>query len=210
MCEKNLANYIENLYSDVNMVNKHKFIDDTKLLDFVPVVDQDVSRFLGILLKISGAKNILEIGTSIGYSTISMANVIKNTNGTIKTIEFDEIVVKQAKENFERFGVSDFIEVVIGDAKKVLPSLDEQFDLIFLDVDKRLYEPLLNDCVRLLSKNGVLVAEDTLFPVLDLDEKWHYLINPIEKFNQAVIDHENLESTILPIGDGVTIAVKKN
>ena len=166
--------------------------------------------FLGILLKISGAKNILEIGTSIGYSTISMANVIKNTNGMIKTIEFDEIVAKQAKENFERLGVSDYIEVVIGDAKKVLPSLDEQFDLIFLDVDKRLYEPLLNDCVRLLSENGVLVAEDTLFPVLDLDEKWHYLINPIEKFNQAVIDYENLESTILPIGDGVTIAVKKN
>lgn len=77
-----------------------------------------------------------------------------------------------------------------------------------IQVDKRLYAPLLDDCVRLLRSDGILVAEDTLFPVLDLDPKWHDLIAPIETFNREILSHPDLKSTILPVGDGVTIAVK--
>jgi predicted O-methyltransferase YrrM len=67
----------------------------------------------------------------------------------------------------------------------------------------------LSDCIRLLRARGLLVVEDTLFPVIDLDTKWRHLIPPIEEFNSLVAAHQEIESTILPVGDGVTIAVKK-
>jgi predicted O-methyltransferase YrrM len=97
----------------------------------------------------------------------------------------------------------------IGDAQALIPQLQDTFDFIFLDVDKRLYPKLLPDCARVLKPGGLLVAEDTLFPVIDLDQKWHHLIPPIKEFNRLVADTPNLESTVLPIGDGVTLAVKK-
>lgn len=201
--------YIDNLYEASEGVNKDAYIHNTELKDFIPVVDQDVSRLLALILRLTKAKKVLEIGTSIGYSTVSMANILKEHNGNIVTVEYDKVVANQAKRNFINAGVQDIVDIRIGDAKEIIPLLKEEFDLIFLDVDKRLYAPLLNDCVRLLKKGGVLIAEDTLFPVIDLADKWKYLIPHIQKFNEEVISNDELESTILPIGDGVTLAFKK-
>ena len=138
-----------------------------------------------------------------------MATALKEWQGKVVTIEFDDQVARQAHLNFERAGVDTIIEQKTGDAREIMPQLSGEFDLIFLDVDKRLYAPLLTDCVRLLRRGGLLVAEDTLFPVLDLDPKWHYLIEPIETFNRLILEQPDLESTILPVGDGVTVALKK-
>ena len=76
-------------------------------------------------------------------------------------------------------------------------------------MDKRLYPLLFDDCLRLLRSGGILVAEDTLFPVLDLDKKWWDLIAPIRQFNAMVVSSPALQSTLLPIGDGVIVAVKR-
>jgi caffeoyl-CoA O-methyltransferase len=126
------------------------------------------------------------------------------------TTEYDDEVAGQARVNFERAGLSSCIQLRIGDARDVIPELEDgSFDFVFLDVDKRLYPPLLPHCVRVLRDGGLLVAEDTLFPVIELDPKWHDLIPSIEEFNRLVANHEELESTILPVGDGVTLAVRK-
>lgn len=199
--------YIENLYKGVNVTDKDSFVDQTQLDSYIPVVDQDVSRLLSLMIRATNAKDILEIGTSIGYSTVSMANMI-GEDGRIVTVDFDKTVAKEAFANFKRNSVDHKIELKIGDAKTVIPSLDQMFDIIFLDVDKRLYEPLLDCCIKKLKPNGMLIAEDTLFPVLDLDPKWHYLIEPIEVFNKAVLERTDIISTILPIGDGVTLITK--
>ncbi len=204
-----IRNYIESLYKEKEETNRKRFQEETELKDFVPVVDDDVARYLKQLVKMLKANKILEIGTSIGYSTVSMASIVKEWGGQITTIEYDEKVGKQAKENFVRAGVSKWVEIILGDAKEIVPSLSQEYDLIFQDVDKRLYPLLLEDCIRLLKTGGVLVAEDTLFPVIDLDPKWHYLIPPIKEFNRLVASDERLESTIIPIGDGVTVAIKK-
>ena len=84
-----------------------------------------------------------------------------------------------------------------------------EYDLIFQDVDKKLYTQLYEDCIRILKTDGIFVAEDTLFPVIDLDEKWHYLIPSIEEFNRLVVNDPRVESTIIPIGDGVTVLIKR-
>ncbi|OPJ63092.1 O-methyltransferase [Clostridium oryzae] len=204
-----IGSYIKGLYEEKEKLNRQKFIRKTKLKDFIPVVDDDVARMLKLLVAITKPKNILEIGTSIGFSAASMAETIKDYGGKITTIEYDEKVAAQAKQNFINTGVAECIEIKIGDAREIVPELDVEYDLIFQDVDKNLYPALFKDCLRILRKGGILVAEDTLFPVLDLDPKWHSLIPPIKEFNDMVINCKQLDSTIVPIGDGFTIAFKR-
>lgn len=110
--------YIENLYEDQEVMNRKKFQQETKLKDFIPVVDDDVARFLMLLIRIIKAKNILEIGTSIGYSATSMAQIVKEFGGKITTIEFDKEVAEQAKENFIKSGVDNIIDVKIAMQKR--------------------------------------------------------------------------------------------
>lgn len=202
-------NYINSLYSQQNTINKKKYESNTLLKDFIPVIEDDVARFLKLLIKITNAKKILEIGTSIGYSTTSMAEVLKSSEGSITTIEYDEKVAAQAIKNFKNANVNEIVDMKIGDARIILPELTDKFDMIFQDADKRLYPELLDKCIDLLKPGGLLIAEDTLFPVLDLDPKWHYLIPSIEEFNQLVVKDSRIDSTIIPLGDGVTIAIKK-
>lgn len=202
-------NYIEELYSSTNKINRKTYQEMTELKEFIPVVDDDVARYLKILIMIKRPKRILGIGTSIGYSTTSMAKAVKSFGGKITTVEYDEKVAKQAKGNFERTGVSDYIKILIGDAKEIVPKLEGGYDLIFQDVDKRLYPELYKECIRLLNPDGIFIAEDTLFPVIDLDEKWHCLIPSIEEFNKLVVNDSRVDSTIIPIGDGVTVIIKR-
>lgn len=200
--------YIKGLYEQNAELTRQEFVDKTQLKDFIPVIDDDVARFLKLIIQITKPKKILEIGTSIGYSTTSMAQIVKEYGGMITTIEYDEKVAAQAKLNFINAGVEDFIELKIGDAREIIPNIKEEFDLIFQDVDKKLYPLLFDDCLRILRLGGLLIAEDTLFPVLELEAKWHDLIKPIEQFNKLIVNCSELESTLLPIGDGVIIAVK--
>ncbi|MFX1592191.1 MAG: O-methyltransferase, partial [Promethearchaeota archaeon] len=178
--------YINKLYKDKDLLTKELYIEKTELKDFIPVIDDDVARFINIIINLFQPKKILEIGTSIGYSTTSMALNVRKYGGKIITIEYDEKVARQARKNFKRANLLDVIQLIIEDALEVIPNLNEEFDLIFLDVDKQLYPKLFDDCVKILKKGGILIAEDTLFPVIDLNPKWHYLIPSIEEFNKLV------------------------
>lgn len=205
----NVTLYINTLYEKSGF-NREKYIEATELKRFGPVVDEDVSRMLHILVRLTHAKRILEIGTSIGYSTLSMAKNIRDYGGKIITIEIDQQVAQQAMKNFERAGVTENIEVKIRDAFEIVPRIQEEFDLIFQDVgDKRLYPILFDHCVRLLKPGGLLLAEDSLLSAHDHNIiDGHNIIADIQKFNKMVADCPSLESTILPIGDGLTVAVK--
>ena len=202
------TSYIDALHEKRGL-SKKGCLEATELQEFGTVVDDDVSRMLSVLARLTHARRILEIGTSIGYSTVSIANAVKGNDGKILTIEHEQHVAQQAMKNFERPGVAQNIEVKIGDAREIVPRIREHFDLIFQDVgDKKLYPLLFDDCVRLLRPGGLLLAEDTLFPVMGLDSRGTRFVAPIQKFNEMVADNSFLESTILPIGDGLTIAVK--
>jgi predicted O-methyltransferase YrrM len=210
MDQDTAADYINALY-EKRTIGRNSYIDSSGLKKFGNVIDEDVSRALKLLVRLAGARNILEIGTSIGYSTLSMANAVKGRNGRIMTVEFDPQVARQAIKNFEREGVDDIIEVVVGDAREVVPKMRGPFDLIFQDVgNKGLYQVLLDDCIRLLKPGGLLLAEDTLFPIMDLRGMRPTTIQSIRMFNELVADSPYLESTILPIGDGLTVAIKND
>lgn len=202
--------YIESLYKKRKLTQK-QYIKATALKKFGPVIDDDVARMLQVLITLLRPEKILEIGTSVGFSTVSMAKAVQPYGGKITTIEFDAKVAEQAIENFAREKVIDQIEVIIGDASEMVPLLNEEYDLIFQDVgDKRLYAALLDDCVRLLKPGGVLLAEDTLLPVTLLPVfKWAKMREALAAFNKKVAGCPLLESTLLPVGDGLTVAVKR-
>jgi predicted O-methyltransferase YrrM len=205
------SRYINNLYKKRG-VNKKEYIESTELKKFGSVIDEDVSRMIQVLFMLTRPLKVLEIGTSIGYSTVSMATIVKEYGGKITTIEYDENVAEQAIKNFERFGVAENIEVKIGDAREILPQIESnEFDAIFQDVgDKKLYPVLFDDCLRILKHDGLLLAEDTLFPVMDRFKKYrNELVVPINEFNEMVANDPRLKSTLLSIGDGLTVAIKK-
>ena len=202
--------WIESLYRQKETLTKEDFIRLTDWKDFIPVVDDDVARFLRLLLTMKKPKRILEIGTSIGYSATNMALSAREFGGRIVTLEYDPKAAAQAERNFRRAGVDSVIEIRQGDALEILPKLaDDSFDLVFQDADKRLYSHLLPDCIRVLAPGGVFLADDALFPAMELDEKWRDLIPPVEEFDRRIAASPELVSTLLPIGDGLICAVKK-
>ena len=205
------SSYINQLY-EKRGINREEYIESTELEKFGSVVDEDVSRALQVLLRIIRPQRVLEIGTSIGYSTVSMASIVKEYGGKITTVEYDEHVAEHAVNNFRRLGVLENIDVKIGDAQEIIPKMEsEKFDVIFQDVgDKKLYPLLFDDCVRVLKSGGLLLAEDTLFPVMDRFKQDHNdLVVSIDEFNRMVANNPHLESTLLSIGDGLTVAIKK-
>ena len=208
---KEASDYINRLY-EKRGINREEYIEFTELEKFGSIVDEDVSRTLQVLFRLARPQQVLEIGTSIGYSTVSMASIVKEYGGKIITIEYDENVAEHAIKNFKRFGVSENIDVKIGDAQEIIPQIEsEKFDVIFQDVgDKKLYSQLFDDCVRILKPGGLLLAEDTLFPVMDRFKQHHNeLVISINEFNEMVANNPHLESTLLSIGDGLTVAIKK-
>ncbi len=202
--------YIEDLYSEKGSLRREEFVNQTSWKDFVPVIEDDAARFLQLILQMKKPKNILEIGTSIGFSATSMALTAREYGGKITTVEFDNTAAEQAKHNFERSGVQDIIQIKLGDACQIVPGFsDSSFDLVFQDVDNKLYPVLLKDCIRILKTGGIFIADDTLFPAMELDSKWNDQVEPIREFNRLVAAAPELESTLLPIGDGMIVAVKK-
>jgi predicted O-methyltransferase YrrM len=206
---KKANTYISSLYGAEQPLLKEAFIRATELKNFTEVVDDDVARMMKLVILIHKPKRVLEIGTSIGFSTCSMASILKQIGGRITTLEYDPVVAAQAQRNFDRMGLADVIHLRVGDAAEIIPTLDKGYDLIFQDADKRLYPRLLDACLDLLNPGGILMAEDTLFPVMDLDPGYHDLIEPIDRFNHLVSEKQGVLSTLLPLGDGLSIAVKQ-
>lgn len=203
-------NYIESLYGSKTVLGKKEFLSQTGWMDFIPVVDDDAARFLQIILQLKKPQKILEIGTSLGFSTTSMALTAQHYGGSITTIEYNTEVAEQARKNFYRAGVDEKIHLLQGDAIKIVADFpDGSFDMIFQDVDKRLYPVMLSDCIRILKSGGVLIGDDALFPVMALEMKWEDQVAPMQEFNTQVATSQQLESTLIPVGDGMIVAIKK-
>lgn len=205
-------NYIDGLYNNRKLTQK-RYSENTELKNYGQVVDDDVARMLQVLITATRPQKVLEIGTSIGFSTVMMAKAMSHYGGKIVTIELDKQVAEQAKANFKQQGVDEQIEVMVGDAREIVDNLQQDFDLIFQDVgDKTLYAEMIDSYLKLLKQGGILLAEDALFPLFEFHGEHSYL-NPmresLDMFNKQIADCTQFESTLLPIGDGLMVAVKK-
>jgi predicted O-methyltransferase YrrM len=201
--------YIDDIYKSNDRLRLAEYIKATGIESFGPPIEDEMARLFMILLNLAKPKRVLEIGMSIGFSTTALALVAKRFGGTVTTIEVDESIIEVARNAFEREGVSDNIEVIVGDAIGVLSEMEsESFDVVFQDSTKRGYPLMLEDCIRVLKKGGLFLVDDTLFPVIRQPNEWSESDRAIDKFNRELVKL-NVESTILPIGEGCTIAVKQ-
>jgi predicted O-methyltransferase YrrM len=170
-----------------------------------PDVGMEVGRFLSLLVRATRSRRALELGTSLGYSAIWLGRALQATGGTLLSVERDERLCELARRDIAGEGLSGVVEVVTGDVRAVLDSLTPGFDIILQDSDKALYPGLLGRCVELARPHGLIIADDALFKPRGVAEKFSA---PVHRYNEAVFADERLYSTILPIGDGITVSVK--
>mgnify|MGYP001558794145 CR=1 FL=1 len=159
-------------------------------------ISADTGEFFHILVLISQAKNILEVGTSNGYSTIWLGEAAKQNKGKITTIEISDHKVKMAANNFKRAKLTN-IKIVRGDALKEIPKLKGKFDFLFLDALKEDYINYFKLAYPKLTKNAVIVADNAI-----MFERYmrDYLV--------YVRSNKNLRSVLVPIGSGVEFTLK--
>ncbi len=187
-----------------------KFALDTD----VPIVRKDMQQFLKFLLTMHKPGTILEVGTAIGFSALLMSEA--DPEAQIITIEKYEKRIPLAKANFEKAGKADKITLLEGDATEILKDLKKPVDFIFMDAAKGQYINFLPDILRLLNPGGLLVSDNVLqdgdiiesrFAVTRRNRTIH---SRMRDYLYELTHHEALETVILPVGDGVTVSVKKS
>jgi predicted O-methyltransferase YrrM len=180
----------------------------------LPIVDAQVGSLLRVLAVAIGATRILEIGTAIGYSGIWLAGALP-PGGMLLTMEVDGGRARTARENFARAGYSSRVNVIVGDAQRMLPKVSGPFDLIFQDGDKQQYSPLLDRLASLLRPGGVLVTDNVLWDgevVPGFNAKPSHNANDtraIAEYNERLSRHQQLMTAIVPLRDGLAISVKR-
>ncbi len=188
-------------------------LEDYAEKNSVPIVQPETAKLLEVLVAMKQPKRILEIGCAIGYSAMLMAQDLAD-DGSITTLEWDGEMAEIARKNIESAGLSDVIKVIHDDAKTLVPTLSGEYDIIFLDGPKAHYIHMLNDCVRLLKKGGILIADNVLYKGMTADPEHVVrrkitIVKRLQHFISAQMQHPQLKAVLLPLGDGVTLAVKR-
>ena len=166
-------------------------------------------RFLSIITKLIKPKKILEIGTYTGYSAICMAEGLIE-NGIIHTIDINEELVSIQNKYFAKSKCNNSIIQHVGDARNIIKSINEKFDLVFLDADKENYIEYYELVIEKVKKGGLIIADNVLWtgkvvePKKDDDELTQYLID----FNKMINEDDRVENIILPLRDGLNIILK--
>lgn len=179
----------------------------------VPIIQPETAQFLTVIGNIIRPHDILEVGSAIGYSSILMADTLAD-GGKIVTMECDSGMARIARENIKRAGLYDTITLAEGDAKELMPNIGGKYDIIFLDGPKAHYIYMLNDCMRLLRTGGVLIADNVLYKGMTADDE-HVIrrkitiVKRLRRFVSALYARSELTTSVLPLGDGITISVKK-
>ena len=176
----------------------------------VPIVGPAVARVLYQLARMIGAKTVFEMGSAIGYSTIWWARAV-GEGGRVVYTDGDPKNAEEARRNFERAGVAKQISVRVGDALEILSEhKQEPFDIVFCDVDKEDYPKVLRLAAPRVRRGGLLVADNVLWSgrVVEGDKAKEATTRAILEFNRALYGSQEWFTTILPLRDGVAVAVK--
>lgn len=187
-------------------------IDEIKkkaLEDHIPIIMDDTLETVGQILQEKKPTRILEIGTAVGYSAIRFSKYLTE-QGYIDTIERDEERVKEAKNNIEDLKLQDKIHIFEGDALEILPTLTGPYDVVFIDAAKGKYPIFLTEALRMLEKNGIIIADNVLYKGYVMSDynkhKQRTAVRGLREFLKELTENENLETKILEVGDGLAIS----
>ncbi|MBQ2450184.1 MAG: O-methyltransferase [Lachnospiraceae bacterium] len=181
----------------------------------VPIIRPQMQSLLKFLLAWGKPREILEVGTAIGFSALLMSEYAPQ-GCHITTIEKYEKRIPLARENFKKAGKEENITLLEGDATEILAELKGEFDMIFMDAAKGQYINFMPDILRLLAPGGLLVSDNILQDGDIVESKYavtrrnRTIHNRMREYLYALTHHEELETVILPVADGVTLSVKKS
>ena len=206
-----LKGFINSLYPEnTEFLNR---LEKEALKDEIPIIRKDTQGLIRFLISVKKPEKILEIGTAVGFSAILMAEYSPH-NTRIITIEDYEKRIPAAKENIEKAGFSDKIKLLEGDAAKLLPEIDESFDLIFIDAAKAQYPVYLSESKRLLNPGGFIIADnclqggDILESRYAVERRDRTIHKRMREFLKEITSMKGFTSVLLPVGDGLAVAYR--
>ena len=173
----------------------------------VPIADREVAAFIEITARSSGAKRALEIGMAIGYSVVHLARGM-GEGSLVVTIEPNEEMINAASSYLQRAGLADRARIERGKALDVLPRLDDAFDLLFIDAVKEEYKHYLDLGLKRLRSGGVVIVDNLLWGGKVAGHDAEASTVALREFNVYFVNHPQLRSVVLPVGDGLGYAVK--
>ena len=180
--------------------------------DIQPFVERETAKLISLMIRLTRAKKVLELGTGIAYSTIWLGSAVKEVGGKLITVDNHERTGVEAKENIEKAGLSSVVDQRQGDAEIIVPELTTTesgtFDMIFQDCGKYLYPLLYEDLYSLLKPGGLLITDDTLFRVNTGVRKG--LGKYIDTYNKQLFSDSRYYSTMLPVGHGFAVSLKNS
>ena len=210
--DERLVTYINSLdRGNTDFLNQ---LEMEALRDHVPIIRRETQSLLKVLLELTAPSRILEVGTAVGFSALLMSTYGPG-ECRITTIENYEKRISAARENFKKAGKEKQITLLEGDAQKVLKTLEEPFDFIFMDAAKGQYIHFLPDILRLLVKGGILISDnvlqdgDIIQSHFAVERRNRTIYKRMREYLGTLKKSSELETAILPLGDGVALSVRK-
>ena len=190
-----------------------KKIKKKALEDKVPIIMDDTLEAVAKILSEIKPNKILEIGTAVGYSAICFSEYLQE-NGKIDTIERDTERVKEARENIKKAEVEDKINIYEGDAVEILPTLNDEYDVVFIDAAKGKYPFFLNQALRMIKTGGMIIADNVLYKGYVMSDynkhKQRTAVRNLREYIAEITNNDKLETKILEVGDGLAISKVTN
>jgi len=188
------------------MVDK---IKQKALDEHIPIIMDDTLEVVDKLLKEIKPHRILEIGTAVGYSAICFSKYL-GPDGKIDTIERDAERVAEARININKVGLEDKINIYEGDAVEILPTLNEKYDVVFIDAAKGKYPFFLKEALRMINPNGIILADNILYKGYVMSDynkhKQRTAVRNLREYVKEVTENPNIETEILEVGDGLAVS----
>lgn len=210
-----ITNPVVNEYIRNEIVERDGILKDMEeyaRINSVPIIQPEVAKLISVILKLKRPKKILEIGTAIGYSAIFFSKVL-NDEVRIDTIERNPKMLDIAKINIEKAELGKNINIIFGDAIEVLKDINEEYDVIFIDGAKGQYLKFFEMCYTITKIDGVIISDNILYQGMVADEskvvrRKKTLVTRLKKYINNICSDKNLDTTIVPIGDGLGISYK--
>jgi len=180
--------------------------------EHIPIIMDETLAVIEEILSDRKPEKILEIGTAVGYSAMCFTKMLAS-KGRIDTIEREKELVEEAKQNIKKVGVEEKIHIYEGDAVEILPTLETQYDVVFIDAAKGKYPFFLKEALRMLKPKGIIFADNILYKGYVLSDynkhKQRTAVRNLREYIREVRENPNLETEILAVGDGLAISRKK-
>ena len=193
---------------DLNTIELEK-IKQKALEEHIPIIMDETLEVIEKYLSKNKSNRILEIGTAVGYSAICFTEFLAE-NGVIDTIEREKDRVEEAKKNIKLAEVEDKINIYEGDAVEILPTLNNQYDVVFIDAAKGKYPFFLKEALRMINKEGIIFADNILYKGYVMSDynkhKQRTAVRNLREYIKEVSENPNLETEILEVGDGLAVS----